>query len=151
TELTIRLTRVMFPFLLLIALAAVAMGILNTRNRFGIPASASAFFNLGSIVGGLGCAWWLAPHYFAALPGAAGPPDPARTEHAIMGMALGTLIGGSFQLLVQVPSLHRVGYRYRPIISFSDPGLRQVLRLMGPATIGAAAVQVNVFVNSNFA
>jgi putative peptidoglycan lipid II flippase len=151
TELTIRMTRVMFPFLLLIALAAVAMGILNTKNRFGIPAAASAFFNLGSILGGLGCAWWLAPDYFAALRGAAIVPDPTGTERAIMGMALGTLIGGLCQLLVQVPSLHRVGYRYRPIISFSDPGVRQVLRLMGPATIGAAAVQVNVFVNSNFA
>jgi putative peptidoglycan lipid II flippase len=66
-------------------------------------------------------------------------------------MALGTLLGGLLQLLVQVPSLWRVGFRYRPVLSFTDPALRQVLRLMAPATIGAAAVQVNVFVNSNFA
>jgi putative peptidoglycan lipid II flippase len=152
TALTVHLTRIMFPFLLLVALAAVAMGILNTRNRFGIPAAASTFFNLGSIVGGLGCAWWLAPEYFAAL-GTTGfrEVDPALTERAITGMAVGTLFGGLCQLLVQLPSLRGVGYRYQPILSFSDPGLRQVLRLMGPATIGAAAVQVNVFVNSNFA
>ena len=149
TALTVRLTRVMFPFLLLVALAAVAMGILNTRNRFGIPAAASAFFNLGSVVGGLGVAWWLAPTYFASL--GTHPVDPALTERAIMGMAVGTLLGGLCQLLVQLPSLRRVGYRYRPILTFRDPGLRQVLRLMAPATIGAAAVQVNVFVNSNFA
>src|SRR5262249_58076628 len=58
---------------------------------------------------------------------------------------------GLLQLLVQVPSLLRVGYRYRPVLAPRDPALRQVLRLMGPATIGAAAVQVNVFVNNNFA
>ena len=149
TALTVRLTRLMFPFLLLVALAAVAMGVLNTRNRFGVPAAASAFFNLGSVVGGLGCAWWLAPEYFATL--GTHTVDPALTERAIMGMAVGTLLGGLCQLLVQLPSLRRVGYRYRPILTFRDPGVRQVLRLMAPATIGAAAVQVNVFVNSNFA
>lgn len=153
SALTVRLTRIMFPFLLLVALAAVAMGILNTRNRFGIPAAASTFFNLGAVVGGLGAAWWLAPEYFGALRAAhaSTPVDPALTERAIMGMAFGTLLGGLCQLLVQMPSLRAVGYRYRPLLSFRDPGVRQVLRLMGPATIGAAAVQVNVFINSNFA
>src|SRR5256885_16441330 len=67
------------------------------------------------------------------------------------GRAIGTLAGGLLQLLVQVPSLWRVGFRYRPLLALRDPGLRQVARLMGPATIGAAAVQVNVFVNNNFA
>ncbi len=155
-ELTIHLTRIMFPFLLLVALAAVAMGILNTRNRFGVPAAASAFFNLGSIAGGLGCVAWLAPGYLggvlASLHGApATPADPRLTARAITGMALGTLLGGLLQLIVQLPSLWRVGFRYRPTLAFRDPALAQVLRLMGPATIGAAAVQMNVFVNNNFA
>jgi len=151
-ELTIHLTRIMFPFLLLVALAAVVMGILNSRNRFGIPALASAFFNLGSIVGGLGAAHWLAPGYAAAiLDGRLGSIDPALEERAIVGMAIGTLIGGFLQLGVQVPQLFDVGFRYRPVLDWKDPGLRQVLKLMGPATIGAAAVQVNVFVNNNFA
>jgi putative peptidoglycan lipid II flippase len=66
-------------------------------------------------------------------------------------MAVGTVVGGALQLLVQIPSLRRVNYRYRPMLSFRDPGVRQVLALMGPATIGAAAVQVNVLVNNNFA
>ena len=66
-------------------------------------------------------------------------------------MALGTLTGGFVQYVCQVPSLRAVGVRYRPEIKFSDPGVRQVLRLMGPAAIGAAAVQVNVMVNSFFA
>src|SRR5262249_16335922 len=138
------------------ALAAVAMGVLNTRNRFGVPAAASAFFNLGSVLGGLACTAWLAPGYLgnivATMRGAAGPPpDPALTARAIGGMAIGTLVGGLLQLLVQVPSLLRVGYRYRPVLAPRDPALRQVMRLMAPATIGAAPVQVTVFVNTNFA
>ncbi|MFN8543363.1 MAG: murein biosynthesis integral membrane protein MurJ [Candidatus Binatia bacterium] len=155
-ELTTALTRVMFPFLLLVALAAIAMGILNTRNRFGVPAAASAFFNVGSIVGGLGVAAWLVPGFLGAAlaalrSGGALPADPAVSARAITGMAVGTLVGGMLQLLVQVPSLVHVGFRYRPLLDPFDPGVRQVLRLMGPATIGAAAVQVNVFVNNNFA
>ena len=150
-ELTVHLTRIMFPFLLLVALAAVAMGVLNTRNIFGVPAAASAFFNLGSIVGGLGCAAWLAPDYIRGVLGSGAPPDAALAARAITGMAIGTLAGGFLQLAVQVPSLRRVGFRYRPILDFTDPGVRQVMRLMAPATIGAAAVQMNVFVNSNFA
>jgi putative peptidoglycan lipid II flippase len=67
------------------------------------------------------------------------------------GMAIGTLVGGFLQLAVQLPSLRRVGFRYQPIFSLRDPGVREVMRLMAPATIGAAAVQVNVFVNNNFA
>src|SRR5262249_37803888 len=153
-ELTVQLTRIMFPFLLLVALAAVAMGILNTRNRFGIPAAASAFFNLGSIVGGIACMAWVAPAYLSGVPtslrgGPLPPPDPELAARAITGMAFGTLIGGVLQLVVQLPSLWRVGYRYRPTAAFSDPALAQVLRLMAPATIGAAAVQMNVFVNNN--
>lgn len=155
-ELTVRLTRIMFPFLLLVALAAVAMGILNTRQRFGLPAAASAFFNLGSVLGGLGCAAWLAPGYLGGvlggLTGGPAPPDDAElAARAITGMAIGTVLGGLLQLGVQLPALRAVGFRWRPVLAIRDPGLHQVLRLMGPATLGAAAVQVNVFVNNNFA
>ncbi len=155
-ELTVHLTRIMFPFLLLIALAAVVMGVLNARNHFGIPAAASAFFNLGSIVGGLAAAWWLAPVFVGSVigelrTGVPAPDDPLLATRAITGMAIGTLLGGVLQLVVQLPSLHGVGFRYRPVFALRDPGLRQVIRLMGPATIGSAAVQVNVFVNNNFA
>jgi putative peptidoglycan lipid II flippase len=135
-ELTITLTRIMIPFLLLIALAAQSMGILNARGRFGIPALASAFFNVGSIVGGL---------FLGFVVG------PAVGLSAIEGMAYGTLIGGFLQFAVQWPSLIRTGFSYRPMISIRDPGVRQIFSLMGPAIIGTAAVQVNVFVNTNFA
>ncbi len=152
-ELTVALTRLLFPFLLLVALAAVAMGMLNAKNRFGVPASASSFFNLGSIVVGLLTAWWLSPDYMADLwhSGVASTPSAEAAARAITGMAIGTLTGGALQLLVQVPSLWKIGYRYRFGLSLRDPGLRRVLALMAPATIGAAAVQVNVLVNTNFA
>ena len=135
-ELTVDLTRIMIPFLLLIALAAQAMGMLNAFNIFGLPALASAFFNVGSIAGGLLLGFLLGP-MLGLSP--------------IAGMAYGTLIGGFLQLAVQWPSLRRCGVSYRPDFSPSDPGVRQIIRLMGPAIIGTAAVQVNVFVNTNFA
>lgn len=135
-DLTIHLTRIMIPFLLMVALAAQAMGILNAHRRFGIPALASAFFNLGSIIGGLLLGFVLGPSFGLA---------------PIEGMAYGTLFGGLLQFAVQWPSLVRTGFTFRPMLSFSDPAVRQVLRLMGPAIIGTAAVQVNVFVNTNFA
>jgi putative peptidoglycan lipid II flippase len=117
-------------------LAAQAMGMLNAFNIFGLPALASAFFNLGSIVGGLLLGFSLGP-MIGLTP--------------IAGMAYGTLIGGFLQLAVQWPSLRRRGICYRPDFSLNDAGVRQILRLMGPAIIGTAAVQINVFVNTNFA
>jgi putative peptidoglycan lipid II flippase len=144
------LTRIMFPFLLLVALAAVAMGVLNTRGRFGIPASASTLFNVGSIAGGLACAYILSGGGWEIAKDHSVMPD-WRAQWAIIGMAIGTLIGGGLQFLVQVPSMWKVGFRFRPQVSFSHPGVRQVMRLMGPAVIGTAAVQINVFVNTFFA
>ncbi len=136
SELAAQMTSIMFPFILLVALAAVAMGILNTKDRFGIPASASTFFNIGSVAGGLAFAYVI---------------DPNFGGRAIVGMAIGTLIGGMLQLLVQLPLVGRVGFRYKAVVNFTDPGLVQIMRLMGPAVIGTAAVQINVFVNSIFA
>jgi putative peptidoglycan lipid II flippase len=135
-KLTIHLTRIMIPFLLLIALAAKAMGILNARHNFAVPAIAPVFFNLGSVLGGLFLGFAVGT-YLGLSP--------------IEGMAFGTLLGGFLQFAVQWPSLRRAGFRYRPMLSFTDPGVRQIMRLMGPAIIGTAAVQINVFVNTNFA
>jgi putative peptidoglycan lipid II flippase len=146
-ELTIFLTRIMMPFILLVALAAQAMGVLNARDRFAIPALASSFFNLGSILGGVFFAGLLTDPTFSH-PFLAVRENPAS---GIIGMAYGVLIGGFLQYAVQWPSLFRAGFRYRPVLSLADPGLRRVFGLMGPAVIGAAAVQVNVLVNSNFA
>jgi putative peptidoglycan lipid II flippase len=155
-DLAVQMTRIMFPFLLMISLAAVAMGVLNTKGIFGIPASASTMFNVGSIFGGLLCAYFFAPDYIVGIASAimhGQPPQLSQQSaaRAIIGMAIGTLIGGVCQWLVQVPSLRKVGYRWQPVLSFRDEGVQQVMKLMAPAIIGAAAVQVNVLVSTNFA
>ena len=146
-ELTVRLTRIMMPFILVVALAAQAMGVLNARDRFGVPAMASTFFNVGSIIGGLVTAALLTDPTFSH-------PINAIVEkpiEGIVGMAWGVLIGGLLQYAVQWPSLLKAGFRFRPMLSLSDPGVRRIFKLMGPAIIGGAAVQVNVLVNTNFA
>ncbi len=134
--LTVTLTRIMFPFILLVSLAALVMGMLNAKNVFGMPAMASSFFNLGSIVGGVLLGVWLDPHF--------GP-------RAILGLAIGTLLGGALQLGVQLPALRRQGYRYRADFRWRDPGVSAILRLMGPSVVAASSTQVNVLVNSVFA
>jgi putative peptidoglycan lipid II flippase len=126
----------MFPFILLVSLAALVMGMLNAKNVFGVPAMASSFFNLGSIIGGLLLGLWLDPHF--------GP-------RAILGLAVGTLLGGALQLAVQLPALRRQGYRYHVDFRWRDPGVGAILRLMGPSVIAASSTQVNVLVNSVFA
>lgn len=135
-ELAVEMTRIMFPFLLLVALAAQAMGILNAHNRFGVPAMSSTFFNIGSVA-------------FGSLSGVV--LGPAIGISRIEGMAIGVVLGGILQLAYQIPSLLRLGFRFRPLVDWSDPGLRRIMRLMGPAILGNAAVQINVMVNTNFA
>jgi putative peptidoglycan lipid II flippase len=134
--LTVTLTRVMYPFILLVSLAALVMGMLNARSVFGVPAMASSFFNLGSIVAGVLIGLWLDPHF---------------GQRAILGLAIGTLIGGALQLLVQLPALHAQGYAWRADFHWRDPGVRAILRLMGPSVIAASTTQVNVLINSVFA
>lgn len=135
-ELAIRLTRIMFPFLLMVALAAQAMGMLNACNQFGVPALASTMFNIGSVAGGLVLGLLLGPHIGLS---------------AIEGMAWGVVFGGALQYFWQLPAVFRQGFRPKLAVDFSDPGLRHILRMMLPAVLGSAAVQINVLVNTNFA
>ena len=135
TAITVKLTRIMLPFLVFISLAAVVMGILNTKGRFFVPAIASSFFNLGSLIGGTSLAFIL-PHF---------------EQPAIVGMAIGTLIGGLLQLAIQLPALYKCGFRYKMAVRLKDPGLRRILALVAPATIGLSATQINLFINTNFA
>ena len=135
-ELAVKMTRIMFPFLLLVALAAQAMGVLNACNRFAVPALASTFFNIGSVVFGLVLGYWLGP-LFGIEP--------------ISGMAMGVVLGGALQLVWQLPSLRKEGFGFQFSLNWQHPGLRKIISLMGPAILGNAAVQINVMVNTNFA
>lgn len=131
-ELTTSLTRVMFPFLTMVAVAAAFMGMLNALHRFFVPALSPAMFNVGSIACTVGLV----------------PLMPALGLPLIMAPAIGVLVGGLGQVLTQWPLLRREGFRLRPRLDFSDPGLREVLALMGPGVVGLAAVQINVLVNT---
>src|SRR3954452_5962703 len=133
---TTLLTQIMWPFILLVSIAALVMGMLNAKHVFGMPAMASTFFNIGSIIAGVSIGWWLDPHF---------------GRRALIGLAVGTLVGGALQMLVQFPTLWKVGFRFRPDFAWRDAGVRTVLGLMGPAVIAASAVQVNVLVNASFA
>ena len=131
-ELTTQMTRIMTPFLLLVALAAAVMGVLNTRRVFFIPAIAPTMLNLALIASGFLIA----------------PLCPRFGLQPIVGMAFGVLLGGLGQLLIQVPALHAQGFRWHPAISFREPGVLRIVTLMAPAAVGLAATQVNIFVNT---
>ena len=135
-EIAVSMTRIMFPFLLLVALAAQAMGVLNASNKFGVPAMASMFFNIGSVGFGLVLGITLGPSLHLSR---------------IEGMAYGVVLGGALQLIWQLPSLYRLGYRFRIAFDWRHPGLVRIFQLMVPAILGNAAVQINVVVNTNFA
>ncbi len=135
-ELAAQMARIMFPFLLMVALAAQAMGVLNANDIYGVPAMASTLFNISSVVFGLVLGFWIGPHIGIS---------------PIEGMAYGVVLGGAVQLLWQVPTMRKAGFKFRPAFDWSHPGMQQIFRLMVPAIVGNAAVQINVLVNTNFA
>lgn len=135
------LAQIMYPFITIVSITALVMGMLNAKKVFFIPAVASAFFNLGCIVGGIALAWVLDPGFRAGH----------ITEKGLTGFAIGTLIGGVLQLGVQLPALRRVGFRFRPDFGWKDSGVKEVLNLMWPSLIAAGGTQVNVLLNSIFA
>jgi putative peptidoglycan lipid II flippase len=127
-ELTIAMTRIMFPFLAFVAGAAAIMGTLNCFGKFGLPALAPAGFNLASIVAGI-----FFRQYF----------DPP-----ILVMAWGATTGGVVQMMMQVPQLYKLGFRFRIRFSFADSAVGKIIKLMGPAAIGVAAAQLNIIVGT---
>ncbi len=126
--LAVFLTRVMFPYLLLVGLSALAMGALHSHGRFFAPALGPALLNAGMIVAVLALA--------------------ARLDPPVLALALGVLAGGLAQLAVQLPDLARAGLLAAPKADVAHPALRRVARLLVPAVFGLAAVQVSVFVNT---
>lgn len=135
-DFTILLARIMYPFILLVSLAALVMGMLNARKVFFMPAMSSTFFNIGSMLAG-GIIGWLM--------------DPGFGRTAIIGFAIGTLVGGLAQLVVQLPSLKKVGFHFIPDFNWKDEGVRNILKIMGPAVISGSVVQFNVMLNTAFA
>ncbi|MEK7397899.1 MAG: murein biosynthesis integral membrane protein MurJ, partial [Candidatus Poribacteria bacterium] len=141
-ELTVRMTRTMFPFFPLVALAAAFMGVLNACGIFFMPALSSALFNITSIIVGVACAV-----FFSGYGAKFG-------LHPIEGMAIGVLTGGLMQAVCQLPSLYKTGYKWvaqsreEYLPWYKEPYLRQILLLMVPGTIGLAATQVNILINT---
>jgi putative peptidoglycan lipid II flippase len=135
-SLMVEMVRVMYPFIALVSLSALVMGMLNARDVFGMPALASCFFNIGSMAGGAAIGYWM---------------DPEWGRRSLVGFSWGVVIGGMAQLVCQFPALRAVGYRFVADFKWNDSGVRQVLRLMVPAVIAASVTQVNVLVNAMFA
>jgi putative peptidoglycan lipid II flippase len=127
-ELTVRMTRLMFPYLFFVGLAALVMGILNAHRHFLLPALTPVALNVCIIVGAL----LLAPRL----------PEP------VMGLALGVLLGGAGQLLLQLPALGARGLLAAPGFAFRHPAVRRVLGLMGPVVVGQSATHIGTVVNT---
>ncbi len=134
TQLMLQLLRAMFPYMLLVCLAAVFIGMANARGHFFVPALGAVVLNVIMIASVL----FLAPHM-------------GRTkEEQIFGLAIGVVVAGAVQALFQLPSLTREGYRYRWVSPWGDPTVTEVVRKMLPGSIGVAAFQINVLLTQCF-
>ncbi|MDE3065963.1 MAG: murein biosynthesis integral membrane protein MurJ [Verrucomicrobiota bacterium] len=134
TELMLRLLRVMFPYMLLVCLAAAFMGMLNARGHFFIPAMGATTLNVVMIASVL----WLAPRLGLQFP------REERLPHQIFALAVGVLAAGVAQAAFQLPSLWGEGFRYRWVSPWGDETVRRVVTKMVPGAIGVAAFQINV-------
>ncbi|HWF37785.1 MAG TPA: murein biosynthesis integral membrane protein MurJ [Candidatus Acidoferrales bacterium] len=140
-DLAVVLNRIIFPSIFFMGLAALAAAILNSLHVFGIPASASIFFNLTIIAFSFG---FLYPPVLRLLP--AGVRSPAAV------LAIGVLVGTFFQFAIQIPSMLRSGMKFFPPgVTVSDPGVRHFGRLMGPSFFGMGVYQINLFIDTIFA
>jgi putative peptidoglycan lipid II flippase len=129
--LTVELTRIMFPYILFMAMVAMAAGILNTWSRFALPAFTPVLLNLSLI----GMALFAAPWF-----------DPP-----VLALAWAVFLGGILQLALQVPALKRIGMLPRFDWAPNDPGVRRILKLMGPAVLGVSVSQISLLINTIFA
>lgn len=129
-DLTVSLTRLLFPYMVFIGLMAIAMGVLNSYRHFGAPALAPVFFNLAIIAS-----------IFAIAPFLVSP---------VYALVIGVLAGGVLQLAIQLPYLRKLGMLPAVSFKFSDPAIRRIFVLMGPATFGIGIYQLNLFVTMWF-
>lgn len=129
--LTVTLLRIIFPYIIFISLVALAAGILNTYSRFSVPAFAPSLLNVAMIIAAL----WMAPYF-----------DPP-----VLALGWGVALGGVLQLAWMLPHLMRLGMLPRPTLKFNDPGVRRILTLMAPATLGVSVAQISLLINTIFA
>src|SRR5438046_7343368 len=129
-ELTSTLNRIMFPYIFLVSLSALSMGMLNSLQQFATPAFGPVLLNLAVI----------AFSFFGGLFG-----DVTKA------LAVGVVVGGVFQLSIQIPALLRSGWRPRLKLDLAHPGVQRVARMMGPIVFSAGIVQVHMLVDSQFA
>lgn len=129
--LTVELTRVTFPYIFFMSLVALAGGVLNTWSRFAIPAFTPVLLNLSFI----GMALFAAPHF----------------DQPVLALAWAVFIGGCFQLALQLRPLAAIGMLPRFDWHLRDPGVRRVLKLMAPATLGVSVSQISLLINTIFA
>jgi putative peptidoglycan lipid II flippase len=134
TILMLQLLRVMFPYMILVCLTAVMMGMLNARGHFFIPAMGATMLNVVMIAS----VWWLAPKFGLGLP------KEQRLPVQIFALAYGVLAAGVAQAAFQLPTLWRDGFRYHWVSPWRDATVQRVVRQMIPGTIGVAAFQINV-------
>ncbi|MHB9086717.1 MAG: murein biosynthesis integral membrane protein MurJ, partial [Thiobacillus sp.] len=125
------LLRITFPYIIFISLVALAAGILNTHSKFSVPAFAPVLLNVAMI----GATLWLAPYF-----------DPP-----VLALGWGVALGGVLQLAWMLPHLLKIRMLPRPTRHFDDPGLKRVLRLMAPATLGVSVAQISLLINTIFA
>jgi putative peptidoglycan lipid II flippase len=132
TVLMLRLLRAMFPYLVLVSLAAIFMGMLNARGHFFIPAMGAGMLNVVMIAS----VFLLAPRLGVQLP------------DKIFGLAIGVLLAGLVQAGFQLPVLWKDGFQYQWVAPWKNETVRHVARQMIPGTIGVAAFQINVLLTT---
>ena len=132
--LMLQLLRVMFPYMILVCLTAVMMGMLNARGHFFIPAMGATMLNVVMIVS----VYWLAPKFGVDLP------KEQKLPVQVFALAYGVLVAGVAQAAFQLPTLRRDGFRYHWVSPWRNETVRRVVRQMIPGTIGVAAFQINV-------
>jgi putative peptidoglycan lipid II flippase len=134
-DLTVTMTRIMFPYIGFMSLIALSAGILNTWRKFNIPAFTPVLLNISFIL----CALFLAPHL----------------SQPIYALAIAVLIGGICQLGLQIPALMKIDMlpriHFHPFIALKDPGVRRILKQMLPAIFAVSIAQISLIINTNIA